>query len=120
MAWLAWKPQDLRSPAHMSSAHKVDDGVLIFPNKCGFFGRGHRLSHGAGFERSTPLQDASNFYGPCKTQMLDVTLTLFSLLVWEIEPALGAAPALADGRRFPADLMHVGVCTFQGKPVKNK
>lgn len=61
-----------------------------------------------------------SFYGPYKIQMLHVSLTLFSLLVWKVLVSLGAAPALADGQNFLVELMGVDVCTFQGKPVKKK
>lgn len=59
-----------------------------------------------------------NFYGFLKSQMLDMSLTLFSLLFLKIWIALGSAPALADRRRFPADLMGTDVSIFQGNPVK--
>lgn len=59
-----------------------------------------------------------NFYGLLKSHMLDMSLTLFSLLFLKIENALGTAPALADWRHFPADLMGADVSTFQGNPVK--
>lgn len=59
-----------------------------------------------------------NFNGLFKSQMLDMSLTLFSLLFLKIEIVLGTAPALADRRHFPADLTDVDVSMFQGNPVK--
>lgn len=84
-----------------------------------FFGRGPRFIAG-GRAASDPPRSTTprGFYGPWKIQMLAGSLTLFSLLDGKIQVASGRAPALAGGRRFPADSMDADGCTFQGKPVK--